>query len=186
MRVISINVGRPQKLHVAGRSVLTSIYKSPVTGPIRAGRRNLDGDQQSDLRVHGGANKTVYVYPWEHYAFWSKELGLDHLPYGAFGENLTVEGLLERTTRIGATLSIGSAEFEVTQPREPCFKLAMKFEGRDMIRRFLESERSGFYLRVTREGVLQAGDAITYAENDLTAPTIIDVLRSQADVRGSE
>jgi len=186
MKLLSVNVGGPRMLNVGDRRILSSIYKSPVAGRVAVGRRNLAGDQQSDLRVHGGAKKAVYVYPSEHYAFWSRELGVGDLPFGAFGENLTTAGLLEHAVRIGARLRIGSAEFEITQPREPCFKLAAKFNRPDMIRRFLDSERSGFYLRVAQEGEIESGDAIAYFENDPNSRTVIDVLRTQAADRERE
>jgi MOSC domain-containing protein YiiM len=124
------------------------------------GRTNLAGDEQSDLRVHGGAEKAVYVYPHEHYAFWRAELPGVELDFGAFGENLTSAGLLESEVSIGDRLRIGSAEFQVTQPRVPCFKLGLRFGRPELVKLFLRAGRSGFYLSVLREGELGAGDAI--------------------------
>jgi len=121
---------------------------------------NLDGDEQSDLAVHGGVDKAVYVYPSEHYAYWREQLPTMALPWGAFGENLTTMGLDETAVHIGDRLTIGTAEFVVTQPRMPCFKLGIRFERLDMVKRFQQSGRSGFYLAVAREGVVAAGDAI--------------------------
>ena len=121
--VISVNVGLPREIDWQGKRILTSIWKEPVAGRVRVGPFNLEGDQQSDLSVHGGARKSVYAYPSEHYADWRRELPGVELPWGVFGENLTIEGLLETDVRIGDRLSIGSAEFVVTQPRRPCFKL---------------------------------------------------------------
>ena len=160
MRVVSVNVGRPRTVDHQGRQVRTAIYKTPVTGAVRVGRLNLDGDAQADLRVHGGEDKAAYVYPSEHYAYWARELKRD-LPWGQFGENLTVEGLLEDDVCIGDVLRIGDARFEVTQPRTPCYKLAMKMEIDDFIARFAASLRTGFYLRVLDEGSVAAGVAIT-------------------------
>ncbi len=159
MRVVSVNVGRPRTVEHQGRQVRTGIYKAPVAGPVRVGRLNLDGDGQADLRVHGGADKAVYAYPSEHYAYWTRELGRD-FPWGQFGENLTVAGLLEDEVWIGDVLRIGDARFEVTQPRTPCYKLAMKMQIDDFIDRFAASLRSGFYLRVLSEGSVVAGAAI--------------------------
>jgi MOSC domain-containing protein YiiM len=160
MRIVSINVGLPREVQWHGKTVLTSIFKAPAAGPVRVKRLNVEGDQQSDLEVHGGTDKAVYVYPAEHYAFWRAELpGMD-LPWGAFGENFTTEGLIEDSVHIGDQLRVGSAEFVVTQPRMPCFKLGIRFGRPDMVKRFLRSGRTGFYLAVAREGEVTAGDAV--------------------------
>ena len=160
MKIISVNAGGPRDVPWRGRIVRTSIWKSPVEGRVRVRTLNLDGDEQSDLSVHGGAAKAVYVYPSEHYAFWRREVPDMDFPWGAFGENLTTEGLLEGDVRIGDRLRAGSAEFVVTQPRFPCYKLGIRFGTEKMIVRFLRSGRSGFYLAVLREGEVASGDAI--------------------------
>jgi MOSC domain-containing protein YiiM len=178
-RVVSVNVGRPREIDAGGEIVLTSIFKNQVSGPVQVRRLNLDGDEQSDLSVHGGVNKAVYAYPSEHYVFWQQELSGPELPWGAFGENLTTEGLLESAIRIGDRFRIGTAECVVTQPRMPCFKLALKFGRPDMIRRFLKSGRSGFYLSVAQEGEVSAGDAIAALSQAKDAPTIAEILRSR-------
>jgi MOSC domain-containing protein YiiM len=175
MKVISVNVGLPREVPVGDRLVATGIFKEPVAGPVRVRTLNLDGDRQADLSVHGGVDKAVYVYPSEHYPFWRGELGRD-LNWAAFGENLTVEGLLEENVSVGDRLEIGTALFEVTQPRLPCFKLAAKFERDDIIKRFLESRRSGFYLRVLREGILEAGVAIDLIQSESTRVTIRELV----------
>ena len=177
MKVLSVQVGRPRDVEWRGEVVTTSIFKEPVHGPVVVRYLDLDGDEQSDLTVHGGRDKAVYVYPSEHYPLWRKELPEIEFPFGAFGENLTVDGLLEHEVRIGDVLRIGTAEFVVTQPRMPCYKLAIRFDRTDMLRRLLRTGRSGFYLRVLREGVLTAGDAIEWTRADARAPTIDDVLR---------
>jgi len=161
MKVVSINVGLPREVEWRGKTVRTSIFKEPVAGRVRVERLNVEGDRQSDLTVHGGADKAVYAYPAEHYAFWREDLpGMD-LPWGAFGENFTTEGLIEDSVRIGDQLRVGSAEFVVTQPRMPCFKLGIRFGRPDMVKRFLRSALTGFYLAVAREGDVTAGDAVT-------------------------
>jgi MOSC domain-containing protein YiiM len=157
-----------------GRPVITSIFKSAVDGSVYVSSTNVDGDQQSDLTVHGGYDKAVYGYPREHYAFWKRELGLDELPWGAFGENLTTEGLLEQTLRIGDRLRVGTVELEVTQPRYPCFKLGVRFGRDDMVKRFFKSGRSGFYFSVVREGMIQAGDPIEMISRLSRAETIAE------------
>jgi len=127
MELISINVGLPREVDWRGRKVLTSIWKTPVEGRVAVRQLNLAGDQQSDLSVHGGPEKAVYVYPSEHYAYWREELPGVDLPWGAFGENLTTQGLREDSVQIGDRLRIGSADFLVTQPRMPCYKLGIRF-----------------------------------------------------------
>lgn len=175
MKVLSINVGLPREVEWQRRIVRTSIFKAPVSGRIRVATLNLEGDEQSDLSVHGGIDKAVYVYPSEHYAFWREELpGMD-LPWGAFGENFTTEGLLEDAVHIGDRLRAGSAEFKVTQPRMPCFKLGIRFGRLDMVKRFLHSGRTGFYFAVTKEGELTAGDSLALVAQDEHLVTVADV-----------
>jgi MOSC domain-containing protein YiiM len=176
MKLISVNVGLPREITVAGKTVRTSIWKYPVQGRIRVSTLNLDGDQQSDLSVHGGVDKAVYLYPSEHYSYWRAQLPDVDLPWGAFGENFTSEDILEDQVRIGDRLRVGSAEFMVTQPRMPCFKLGIRFNRREMVKRFLESKRSGFYLSVTREGEVANGDAIEFTEKQKTGVTITDIV----------
>jgi len=141
-------------------------------------------DQQSDLSVHGGPEKAVYAYPFEHYEYWGREFpGMD-LPWGAFGESFTTEGLLERGVRIGDGLRVGSAEFLVTQPRMPCYKLGVRFGRDDMVKRFLRSGRTGFYLAVFREGAVARGDSIEFtrrSDHDVTVADIGTLYTHDAD-----
>jgi MOSC domain-containing protein YiiM len=149
MRVVSVNVGTPREIEWRGQLIETGIFKEPVEGRVAVKPLNLRGDRQADLTVHGGESKAVYAYPHEHYAFWKRELDLTtQLSPGSFGENLTVTGFAEDDVRIGERWRIGTCELAVTEPRVPCFKLAAKFQRADMIRRFLASRRSGWYLRV--------------------------------------
>jgi MOSC domain-containing protein YiiM len=168
--ILAIHVGRPTELQFHGRSVLSAIDKRPVTGPVMVRRLNLEGDQQADLKVHGGPDKAVYCYPSEHYAVWSGELGRP-LGFGSFGENLTLAGLREDALHIGDRLSIGDVVLQVTQPRLPCFKLGIRFGDQRFVGRFLQSRRSGFYCRVLQEGMIEPGQSITIverAESNLT------------------
>lgn len=162
MRVLSVNVGEPQEIAWHGRVVRTAIFKQPVSGRVAVRRLGMAGDAQADLTVHGGPDKAVYAYPGEHYPSWRQELGRPDLPWGAFGENLTLEGLVEEDVAIGDRLRIGTAEFVVTQPRLPCFKLALRFERQDIGKLFMASGRSGFYLAVAREGEIAAGDLVEH------------------------
>jgi MOSC domain-containing protein YiiM len=159
-----------------GKTVRTSIFKSPVLERVRVRRLNIEGDRQSDLCVHGGIEKAVYAYPSEHYAFWREELpGLD-LPWEAFGENFTMEASLEGSVRIGDRLRVGSAEFVVTQPRMPCFKLGIRFGRPDMVKRFHGSGKSGFYLAVLQEGEVTTGDSVELITRDEHGMTVADVV----------
>ncbi len=175
MKVLSVNVGVPREVESRGKVVRTSIFKAPVAGRVRVAARNITGDEQSDLSVHGGIDKAVYAYPSEHHAFWRKELPDLEFPWGAFGENLTTEGLLEAKVHIGDRLRAGSAEFIVTQPRIPCFKLGIRFGRPEMVKRFLRSGRSGFYLAVLREGDIAAGDPIELLAADDHRVSVADV-----------
>ena len=176
LKLLSVNVGMPREVDWHGRLVRTSIFKSPVSGPVRVATLNLEGDEQSDLTVHGGVHKAVYAYPSEHYLFWRKEIpGLD-LSRGAFGENFTTEGLLEEAVYIGDRLRIGSGEFIVTQPRMPCYKLGIRFGPPDIIKRFLQSGRSGFYLGVLEEGRITAGDSVEWLTRDEHGVTVADIV----------
>ena len=176
MKLLSVNAGLPRELEWKGKVVRTSIFKTPVGGRVRVSRLNLDGDQQSDLTVHGGIDKAVYAYPSEHYSFWRRELpGMD-LASGVFGENFTTEGLLEETLHIGDRLRVGSAELVVTQPRMPCFKLGIRFDRSDMVKRFLQSGRTGFYFAVLQEGEVAAGDSIELLERDEHNIPVADVV----------
>jgi len=175
VKLLSINVGLPREVEWRGKVVRTSIFKAPVPGRVRVSSLNVQGDRQSDLSVHGGADKAVYAYPSEHYAFWRNELpGMD-FPWGAFGENLTTRGLLEDKVHIGDRFRAGSAEFIVTQPRMPCFKLAIRFNRPDIVKRFLRSGRAGFYLAVVQEGDIGAGDSLDLVAEDNSHITVADV-----------
>ena len=173
---MSVNVGLSREIEWNGRIVRTSIFKEPVTGRVRVAKLNVDGDQQSDLTVHGGPDKAVYAYPSEHYPFWREERPDMDLPWGVFGENFTIEGLLEEAVHIGDRFRAGSAEFVVTQPRMPCFKLGIRFNRPDMVKRFLENGRTGFYFAVLKEGKVAAGDSIELLERDQHNITVADVV----------
>jgi MOSC domain-containing protein YiiM len=175
MKIISLNVGLPREVIWHGRSVTTGIYKEPVAGRVALRKLNLDGDRQADLTVHGGEYKAVYCYPAEHYEYWKNELPGRELPMGMFGENFTVQGLFENDVHLGDRFAVGSAEVVVTQPRLPCYKLGVRFGSDDMVKRFLASGRCGFYLAVTREGEVGAGDEITEISRDANAVPVSEI-----------
>ena len=174
-QLVSVNVGLSRTVEWKKKNVTTGIFKEPVKGRIALRRLNLDGDQQADLNVHGGPDMAVYVYPAEHYDFWGQELGGEDLPWGMFGENFSTQGLLEGTINIGDRFRIGSAEVQVTQPRMPCYKLGLKFDRDDMVKRFMASRRTGFYLRVLQEGQVQPGDSIDLVSQDKNKITVFDI-----------
>ncbi len=189
MNLVSLNVGLPQEVTWHGSGVLTGIFKQPVKGRVELRTLNLDGDRQADLTVHGGQDKAVYCYPLEHYDYWKHELPGRELPLGMFGENFTTTGLLEDSVQLGDRFSIGSAELVVAQPRLPCYKLGIRFQADDMVKRFLLSGRSGFYLAVAREGEVGAGDEIKVISRDPNAVPVSEITRlyilkryAQADV----
>ncbi len=180
MRVVSLNVGALRTVDAGGRDVVTGIFKAPVTGPRWLGALNLDGDRQADLENHGGLHKAVYAYPSEHYAFWRTELpGMD-LPWGMFGENLTIEGLAEDGVNVGDRFRVGGAVIVATQPRIPCFKLGLRFGRDDIVKRFLASRRSGIYFSVAEEGLVDVGDALVRVQAGEHGVTIADVNRAYA------
>jgi MOSC domain-containing protein YiiM len=175
MKVLSVNVALPRLVVWKGQTFKTGIFKKPVAGPVMMRRLDLDGDRQADLSVHGGPYKAVYAYPSEHYAFWRKELPGTELPWGQFGENLTTEGLNEKETHIGDILRVGQATVQVTQPRVPCLKLAAKFQRDDILQRFAQSGRTGFYFSVIEEGLVAAGDAIERLQEDENGISVSDI-----------
>jgi len=177
MKLVSLNVGLPREVTWRGMNVTTGIFKHPVEGRGALRKLNLDGDRQADLTVHGGQFKAVYCYPLAHYDYWKKELPSRELPMGSFGENFTIDGLLEDSVHLGDRFSVGSAEVVVTQPRLPCYKLGVRFQSDDMVKRFLASGRMGFYLAVTREGEVGAGDEIKIIARDPNAVLVTEITR---------
>lgn len=175
MGVISVNVGLPREVEWKGRTIRTAIFKEPVQGSITLRRLNFDGDRQADLTVHGGPEKAVYVYPAEHYRLWQEELPGTELPWGMFGENLTVFGMSESAVSIGDRLRIGTAELVVTQPWVPCYKLNVRFGRPDMTKRFYLAGRTGFYVAVAREGEVATGDGIVVLERESHRVTVADI-----------
>ena len=177
MKLVSVNVGLPRDVLWHGRTVTTGIFKEAVKGRVALRTLDLDGDRQADLNVHGGKDKAIYCYPIEHYAYWMKELPGREFPMGMFGENFTTDGLSEDSAHLGDRFSVGSAEVVVTQPRMPCYKLGLRFQSDDMVRRFLASGRTGFYFAVAHEGEVGAGDAIKVISRDQNAVPVSEITR---------
>ncbi|HVC26651.1 MAG TPA: MOSC domain-containing protein [Nitrososphaerales archaeon] len=177
--MVSVNVSTPREIGTSrGKPVLSAILKEPMEGPVSVRWGNMEGDRQADPAVHGGERKAVYAYPSEHYEYWRKRFPEMDIPWGSLGENLTTEGLLEDVVHSGDVFAIGSAQLAATQPRLPCFKLGIRFGTASIIRTFLESERTGFYLQVLREGQIQAGDEIRQVSASPGSETITQMVRA--------
>jgi MOSC domain-containing protein YiiM len=176
MIIETVSVAAPRLVRWKGRDVLTSIFKSPVAGPVLVRRHNLDGDRQSDLAVHGGEYKAVYAYAAEDYGWWGEALGHD-LETANFGENLTIRGLSGSMIHVGDVFRAGAAELEATEPRLPCHKLGIRFGNPRMVRAFANARRWGVYFRVVTEGPLSAGDPFERIHADPAAIPISDVAR---------
>jgi len=185
MRLISVNVGLPREIVHQGRVVSTGIFKEPAAGPVLLRHLNLDGDRQADPRVHGGADKAAYLYPFEHYAFWAAETGRADFAHGQFGENFTATGPLEDDVRIGDVLQIGAARVQVSQPRSPCYKLGIRMGDVQFPARFTAANRTGFYLRVLEEGMVQAGEPIRVLESAAGSMSVRDIFFLRHGNRGT-
>jgi MOSC domain-containing protein YiiM len=187
MKLVSVNIGMPREVSWHGRMVRTAIFKEPAGGRVALRKLNLDGDRQADLTVHGGEHKAVYCYSLAHYDYWKRELPGRELPMGMFGENFTIddggeallggERLLEESVHLGDRFRIGTAEVVVTQPRLPCYKLGVRFGSDDMVKRFLASGRTGFYVAVLREGEVGAGDEIKVMAREANAVAVSEITR---------
>jgi MOSC domain-containing protein YiiM len=190
MKLVSVNTGMPREVSWHGRLVTTAIFKEPAKGPVALRKLNLDGDRQADLTVHGGEHKAVYCYSLAHYGYWKKELPGRELPMGMFGENFTIDengqGQLEESVHLGDRFSVGTAEVAVTQPRLPCYKLAVRFGSDDMVKRFLASGRTGFYVMVVRQGEVGAGDEMKLIAREPNAVAVSEITRLYVAKRYSE
>lgn len=183
--IVSLNVGKPITVDYLGKPVSTGIYKQPVQGPLYLSSVQFEGDGQADLVYHGGPDKAVCVYPFEHYAYWEEVLA-KKMEYASFGENLTVSGLLEDKVCIGDVYQIGEAVVQVSQPRYPCFKLSQKHGVKDMPARVLETGYSGFYLRVLQEGYISADSQLVQMESHPEQVSVLDVLKLLTNGRQDE
>jgi MOSC domain-containing protein YiiM len=171
MKLLSLQIGLPQRVTTDGKERFTAFAKQPVAGPVRLTRTGLVGDGVGDPKVHGGPDKAVCCYPSEHYPAWARELGMTLGP-AAFGENFTTVGLTEETVHIGDRFRVGTAVVEVSQPRQPCATLAAMRGRKGFVKEVRDSGRTGFYLRVVEEGEVAAGDAVTRIAADPAAISI--------------
>ena len=181
--VLSVNVGRAREFDFNGRPAKSAIWKSPVAGRIAARGVNLEGDDQADRKAHGGPDKAIYAYAVEDTRWWKEKLGRS-LQYGEFGENLTTEGVAVNDALVGERWAIGTAVFEVSEPRIPCWRLGVRMNDQGFVRRFTEALRPGTYLRIILEGALGAGDEIRILERPDHDMTIRDIFRIYTRDRG--
>lgn len=175
MKLLSVNVSPVKEITYKEKPVTTGIFKEPVTGRVHLARLNLAGDAQADLKGHGGPNRAVYVYSIENYRYWEEALGRETFPHAKFGENFTVEGMLEDSVHVGDVFTIGGARVQVTQPRVPCYKLGIKMQDPGFVKVFLKSCRVGFYFRVLEEGEVGAGDTIERKVEDPERMTVREI-----------
>jgi len=175
VKLLSIQVSKPKTVPYRNDEMTTGIFKEPIEGRVMLRQLNLDGDGQADLQAHGGIYKAVYVYPHENYAYWADELDRDDLRYGQFGENFTVEGMLEIDVNVGDIYRVGDALVQVTQPRVPCYKLAHKMGIPTFVKTFMQANKPGFYLRVLEEGEVGTGDEITLETPDPVGMSVAEM-----------
>lgn len=164
MKIVSTNIGESRTVNWRGKEVKTGIFKFPVNEPIFLGKEDVDNDHVIDRRYHGGVDKACYLYSTDHYGYWQKLFPGLEMPWGMFGENLSVEGLHEAQVNIGDIFKIGEATVQATQPRQPCFKLEFRFNDSEIVKKFIESGFSGVYVRVLESGIVKAGDIMELIE----------------------
>jgi len=175
--ILSVNISGLQAMYWNGEKVMTGINKTKVDHPVHVGALSIEGDIQADLVSHGGRDKAVYFYPSEHLPFWARILGKSQLPPGSLGENFTTKGVLETEVFIGDVWRVGTALVQVTQPRSPCYKLAIRYDRPDLVPRFLEATKPGFYASVLQQGIVQSGDAMELISREQKEFTVADVFR---------
>jgi MOSC domain-containing protein YiiM len=174
-RLLSVNVGLPRDIAWRGKTVHTAIWKTPVQGRCMVRRLNIDGDGQGDLAGHGGEHRAVFAYQKDSYHYWQNQLGRDDFDYGQFGENFTVDGLSDQEVCIGDRYRVGSALFEVTQPRVTCYRVGIRMNEPQMAALLVAHGRPGFYFRVLEEGEVEAGDEIVQVATGPERMTVFEI-----------
>ncbi len=174
MKIASLNIGKIQEFKKGDQTVTSGINKTPTNQRLKVGHLGIEGDEIADLTVHGGKEKAVYAYPFEHYQYWKDKLDRQDLGPGIFGENLTVTGYLEDSVYLGDVFKAGSATLQVTIPRQPCFKLNLKFNDNSMVKQFLSSGKSGYYFKVLEEGTVEAGNEFKEVKSSNSGISIAD------------
>lgn len=181
MKILAVSVGQPITIQWKNKDISTSIFKSPVSAPVSVKKLNIDGDRQADLNVHGGLDKAVYAYSHDTYSWWQKELQVENLPFGSFGENLTIDQLDEKMIFVGDLFEVGTCQLQAVQPRIPCYKLEIKFKNQNVIQKFNEHHRCGVYFRVIKEGVIQAGDSLKLIDAEKIKVSISELFQFTKD-----
>ena len=169
MHIDAISVGRPKEVEYEGKTMRTSIFKTPVEGPQKVTFTNIEGDEQANLKVHGGPTRPICVYASEYYAYWEEVMGVEKLPWGFFGENLNITGgVFEEKINVGDRFEVGTVILEALQPRFPCNKLGMKMGDKKYIKEVLDTGKTGFYVGVVQEGIISPGDEVkrTFINSD--------------------
>jgi len=169
--IVSLNIGKPIDVSFPSKAIATGIFKTPVDEPLFLSSLNFTGDGQADLVHHGGKDKAVCVYPFEHYPYWENELGRTLDP-GAFGENLTIRGLVETDICIGDIFKLGDALVQISQPRQPCYKLSLRYDSPDMPLKVQDTGYTGFYFRVLEEGMVSKSSRLTKISSHPKAITV--------------
>ncbi len=177
MKIISTNIAQARKILWNGNTIETGIFKYPVTPPILLGKEDVDNDHVIDRRYHGGVDKACYLYSADHYPFWQAKYPHLEWDYGMFGENLTIEGMDESEMLVGDVYRIGGAVVQVAQPRQPCFKLGIRFGDQRMLKEFIDASMPGIYLRVLEEGKVSIGDELVLEDRTEGAISIADLYR---------
>ncbi len=172
MKVISTNLGEPTKIIWNGKETTTGIYKSPVESPLFLDAENVQGDTVVDRKHHGGIYKACYLFSTDNYPFWKEKYPLLNWDWGMFGENLTIEGLDESQLRVGSTYKLGSALIQITQPREPCYKLGIRFGNQNILKQFIDHGFPGTYVRVLKSGKVAVGDTMELVEESKSTLTV--------------
>ncbi|MCV9387053.1 MOSC domain-containing protein [Reichenbachiella ulvae] len=175
MKIVSTNLAKPQLIHWKGKEEMTGIYKVPTMGAIQLGKEDVNSDTVVDRRYHGGVDKACYLYSADHYDFWKAQYPDLEMPYGMFGENLTVEGMDETKLIVGEVYQVGNAKVQISEPREPCYKLGVKFGDQGILKKFIQTTYSGSYLRVLEEGEVKVGDTFELIEPIKNGLSIADV-----------
>lgn len=177
MKIVSTNIAQPRTFIWQGQEITTGIYKKPTDVPIYLGKEDVKGDIVADRRVHGGEFKACYLFSLNHYPYWQKLYPDLDWTYGMLGENLTVEGLDEKSIFVGDIFKVGEATVQVTIPREPCFKFAYKFNSDDVLQQFIDHGYPGTYVRVLENGKVKAGDEFQLSEKSKDSISIFDFFK---------
>ena len=186
MQLLSVNVSSAKIRRFGWQFYRSAFLKQAVTGPVTVNQHNIVGDKQADLMNHGGEDKAVYAFPYEHYHYWQKKLDLAHIPYGKFGDNLTVSGIDENDLAPGDQLIINDCILEVSQPRIPCYKISFEFQRKSMLNEFIASAHTGIYFRVIQPGTISAGQAVSIEKHPANYPSIKQLFRAYFDSQYSE